>query len=184
MNVLFLFSSPRPCAPHSAKEVAKHLARVVASAKLLQKALPKRAAGRTSGGGGGGLAAVLKAFMRGLKTIAVVGEPGSSLLVASVRGACLEFGSEISCDVVKRAASFLLQSLESLGGGPEVREDGESGNTGGAGVERSVLVCSESRLPSFRVRRVFLCVWKLINWHGAARFASVSGCGERQGQRG
>lgn len=64
--------------------------------------------------------AVLKAFMRGLKTIAVVGEPSSSPLITSVRGACLEFGSEISAEVVKQAASFLLQSLESVGGGPEV----------------------------------------------------------------
>lgn len=115
--------------PSSAKEVALCLARVVASAKLLQKALPKRAAGRTNGGGGGGggLAAVLIAFMRGLKTVAVVAEPGSSPLVASVTGACLELGSEISGEVVKRAASFLLQSLESLGGGPEVRKMGLHG---------------------------------------------------------
>lgn len=118
------FSSlPPDCVPvpPSAKEVAQYLSRVVACAKLLQKALAKPSAGgRTSGGGGGGLAAVLKAFMRGLKTVAFVGEPSSSPLVASVKGACLQFGSEISGEVVKRAAAFLLQSLESLGGGPEV----------------------------------------------------------------
>lgn len=127
-NRSFLFSPclSLPTACPSAKEVAQCLAHVVASAKLLQKALPKRAAGRAGSGGGGsgdgdgGLSAVLEAFMRGLKTVAVVGVPGSSPLVASVRGACQEFGSEVSAEVVKRAASFLLQSLESLTGGPEV----------------------------------------------------------------
>lgn len=118
----------------SAKAVAQCLARVVASAKLVDKALPKRAAGSTSGGGG--LAAVLTAFKRGLKTIAAADEPGSSPLVASAKGACLELGSEVPAEVVKRAASFLLQSFESLGGGPEVRRgpQEETGNRGGGGV--------------------------------------------------
>eukprot|EP00903_Cladosiphon_okamuranus_P007116 g6914.t1 len=101
----------------AAKEVAQCLVRGVACAKVLRKALPKRSAGgRTSGDGG--LANVLNAFMRGLKTVAFC-EPSSSPLVASVRGACLELGNEVSGGVVKRAAAFLLQSLESLRGGPE-----------------------------------------------------------------
>lgn len=108
---------------------------MVASSKLLQEDLSKcngsrgddrsgrarpeagiRAAAADGGGGGGGrsLEAVLQAFKRGLKTIAVVAEPGASPLIASVRGACRELGNEISADVVKRAAVLLLESLESM----------------------------------------------------------------------
>lgn len=112
-------SFPAPCfrCP-AAKEVAQCLARVIASSKLVQKALAKGAA---SGGGGGGITDVLKLFMRGLKTVAVAAVPGhSSPLAASVKDACRELGSDISSEVVGRAAVFLLKSLESLGGGDEV----------------------------------------------------------------
>ncbi|CBJ28034.1 hypothetical protein Esi_0089_0094 [Ectocarpus siliculosus] len=113
----------------AAKEVAQCLARVVASSKLLQEGMPKRASGAggagkaaavADGGIGGGLASVVKAFMRGLKTVAGVAEPDSCPLVASARGACRELGTEISTEVVKRAAALLLESFEALEGGAEV----------------------------------------------------------------
>ncbi|CAN0503694.1 unnamed protein product, partial [Ectocarpus sp. 12 AP-2014] len=113
----------------AAKEVAQCLARVVASSKLLQEGMPKRASGAggagkaaavADGGIGGGLASAVKAFMRGLKTIAGVAEPDSCLLVSSARGACRELGTEISTEVVKRAAALLLESFEALKGGAEV----------------------------------------------------------------
>ncbi|CAM9304642.1 unnamed protein product [Ectocarpus sp. 6 AP-2014] len=113
----------------AAKEVAQCLTRVVASSKLLQEGMPKRASGAggagkaaavADGGIGGGLASVVKAFMRGLKTVAGVAEPDSCPLVASARGACRELGTEISTEVVKRAAALLLESFEALEGGAEV----------------------------------------------------------------
>ncbi|CAN0504495.1 unnamed protein product, partial [Ectocarpus sp. 12 AP-2014] len=113
----------------AAKEVAQCLARVVASSKLLQEIIPKRAssaggagkAGAVEDGGiGGGLASAVKAFMRGLKTVAGVDEPDSCPLVSSARGACRELGTEISTEVVKRAAALLLESFEALEGGAEV----------------------------------------------------------------
>lgn len=124
----------------AAKEVARCLARVVASSKLLQEGMPKRASGAdgagkaaasADGGIGGGLAVVMKAFMRGLKTVAGVAEPDSCPLVASARGACRELGSEISTDVVKRAAALLLESFEALEGGAEVRSWERLGGGGG-----------------------------------------------------
>lgn len=124
----------RPCSPcpppafatfltttcPAAKEVAQCLACVIASSKLVQKALPKGAA--NGGRSGGGIADVLRLFMRGLKTVVVAAVPGhsSSPLAASVKDACHELGSDISSEVVGRAAVFLLKSLESLGGGDEV----------------------------------------------------------------
>lgn len=117
--------------PTTAKEVAQCLARVIASSKLIQKALPKGAAGAASAASSGGLAGVLRVFMRGLKTVVVAAEPGrSSPLAASVRGACRELGSEISSEVVGRAAAFLLESLEALAGGDKVG-DGCGGGGGG-----------------------------------------------------
>lgn len=127
----------------AAKEVARCLARVVASSKLLQEGIPKRASGADGAGkaaavaeggiGGAGLAGVLKAFMRGLKTVAGVAEPDSCPLVASARGACRELGTEISAEVVKRAAALLLESFEALEGGAEVRS-WERGGGGGLSV--------------------------------------------------
>lgn len=131
--VHLLSSTSRP----AAKDVAQRLTRVVASSKLLRKALLKHAAGAGGGraatkaangaasaDGGGGIAAVLKTFTRGLKTVAAVAEPESSPLIAAVKEACCEFGGEVSADVVRRAARFLLESLESLGGVDEVRRRG------------------------------------------------------------